>query len=128
MSTKNQVLILAERIARQLVAEQTRARVMLGFDAAVLAAHETFQLGPGRAEAFANAYNDAIEQLAQLYVDDADQHKDKHIDYAKGTRDGLIRRIVGEENFVPFDKAYGEAWIDELKRIRVMNESAKGER
>ena len=120
MSTKNQVLILAERIARQLVAEQTRARVMLGFDAAILAAHEVFQLGPGRAAAFANAYNDAIEQLAQLYVDDADKHKDKHIDYAKGTRDELIRRIVGEENFVPFDRAYGEAWIDELKRIRVM--------
>ena len=37
MSTKNSVLILAERIAKQLVAEQTQARIMLGFDAAIMA-------------------------------------------------------------------------------------------
>ncbi len=37
----------------------------------------------------------------------------------------MIRRIVGEENFVPFDKAYGDAWIDELKRIRLMNGGEK---
>lgn len=122
MSRKNQTLILAERIARQLVAEQTRARVMLGFDAAVMAAHEVFQLGPGRAAAFADAYNEAMEKLASLYVDDAEENHDRHIDYAKGTRDELMRRIVGDGNFVPFDKAYGDAWIDELKRIRVMQE------
>ena len=32
MSTKNQVLILAERIAKKLVAEQTMARLSLGLD------------------------------------------------------------------------------------------------
>jgi len=126
MGTKNQVLILAERIARKLVAEQTRARVMLGFDAAVLAAHEVFQLGPGRAAAFAQAYHEAMETLAGLYVDDAEQNHDKRIDYAKGTRDELIRRIVGEENFVEFDRAYGDAWIDELQRIRIMDAAATG--
>ena len=124
MSTKNSVLVLAERIARKLVAEQTRARVMLGFDAAIIAAHETFQMGPGRAAEFATQYHQAIEQLAQLYIDDADEHGDKHIEYAKGTRDKIIRKIVGEENFVEFDKAYGEAWVDELKRIRIMQENA----
>lgn len=125
MSRKNQTLLLAERIARQLVAEQTRARLMLGFDAAILAAHEVFQLGPGRAAAFADAYNEAMEKLASLYVDDAEENHDRHIDYAKGTRDELIRRIVGDENFVEFDRAYGEAYMDELKRIRVMKEEAQ---
>ena len=120
MSRKNQMLILAERIARELVAEQTRARVMLGFDAAILAAHEVFNMGPGRAAAFAEAYHNAMEELAGLYVDDCDQNGDKRIEYAKGKRDEAIRKIVGDDNFVEFDKAYGEAYMDELKRIRIM--------
>ena len=120
MSRKNQMLILAERIARELVAEQTRARVMLGFDAALIAAHEVFGMGPGRAAAFATAYHEAMEELAGLYVDDCDQNGDKRIEYAKSKRDEAIRKIVGEENFVEFDRAYGEAYMDELKRIRIM--------
>ena len=56
MSAKNQVLILAERISKKLVAEQTTARLALAFDAAILAAHEVFGMGPGRAAAFRDAY------------------------------------------------------------------------
>ena len=115
MARKNQMLILAERIARDLVAEQTRARLMMGFDAAIIAAHEVFQMGPGRASAFANAYNEAMEELATLYVDD-----DNSMDHAKGKRDQIIRGIVGDANFVEFDTAYTEAYKDELKRFRVM--------
>lgn len=121
MSTKNAVMVMADKIARRIVAEQTRARIMLSFDAAIIAAHEVFHMGPGRAGAFANAYNEAMEQLAGLYVDDAEQHGDKRIEYAKGKRDELILRIVGPENFVPFDVAYGAAYFDELRRIRLMN-------
>lgn len=119
MSTKNRMLLLAEQIARKLVAEQTQARIMLGFDAALIAAHEALGMGPGRAAAFSQAYHEAMEELAGLYVDDCDENGDRHLDYAKGTRDALIRRIVGDENFVPFDRAYGEAYMDELRRIRV---------
>ena len=122
MSRKNQTLILAERIARKLVAEQTQARIMLGFDAALIAAHEALGMGPGRAAAFSAAYHEAMEELAALYVDDAEQNGDKHIDYAKGKRDELIRKIVGEDNFVEFDRAYGAAYMDELRRIRVKQE------
>lgn len=121
MGKQSAVMVLANRMADKLVAEQTRARLMMGFDAAIIAAHEVFQLGPGRAAAFANAYNDAMEQLATLYVDDCEKNKDKKIDYAKGTRDTLIKKIVGPENFVSFDKAYGEAYMDELKRFRILN-------
>ena len=121
MSTKNTVMVMADKIARRIVAEQTRARIMLSFDAAIIAAHEVFHMGPGRAAAFANAYNEAMEQLAGLYVDDCDKHGDKRIEYAKGKRDELILSIVGPENFVPFDVAYGEAYFDELRRIRLMN-------
>ena len=39
--------------------------------------------------------------------------------------DDLIRSIVGEANFVPFERAYGEAYMDELRRIRLMQEESR---
>lgn len=111
-----------DRQVRRIVAEQTRARLALGFDAAIIAAHEVFGMGPGRAAAFANAYNDAMQNLADLYVSDCEENRDKQIDYAKGKRDEIIRKIVGGQNFVPFDKTYGLAQFDELRRIRVIQE------
>ena len=115
--SKNAVAGLAERIARNIVAEQTKARIMMSFDAAIIAAHEAFGMGPGRAAAYANAYNSAMNDLAELYITDAKD--DKSFEYAKAKRDELILSIVGEENFVPFDRAYGAAYVDELKRIRI---------
>lgn len=123
MSKKqSSVMVIANRMARAIVAEQTRARLQMGFDAALIAAHEVFQLGPGRAEAYQKAYNEAMEQLAELYISDCEENNDAKLDYAKGTRDALIRSIVGEKCFVPFDIAYGQAYMDELRRIRVMKE------
>ena len=105
---------------RQLVAEQTKARLCMGMDAAILAAHEVFGLGPGRAAAFRDAYLGAMEELATLFIEDADG--DVRLEYAKAKRDEAIRRIVGDELFVPFDQAYGQAYMDELKRVRIMND------
>jgi hypothetical protein len=120
MSKPSAVVRMAQAMARETIANQTRARLSIAFDAALIAAHEVLQLGPGRAAAFAQAYGDAMEELAGLYVDDCVENKDKQLDYAKGTRDRIIREIVGEANFVPFDKSYGEAVMDELKRIRII--------
>ena len=121
MSKPSAMVRMAQEMCRKLVAEQTRTRLALGFDAAILAAHEVFGMGPGRASAFANAYHEAMEQLAGLYPDDAKENLDDRIDYAKGTRDALIRKIVGEENFVPFDRFYSAGvYIDELKRVRTL--------
>lgn len=120
MSKPSAVVRMAQAMARETIANQTRARLSIAFDAALIAAHEALQLGPGRAAAFAQAYGDAMEQLAGLYIDDCEQNKDKQLDYAKGTRDRIIREIVGEANFVPFDKCYGEAVMDELRRIRII--------
>lgn len=118
MGRKNQTLILAERIAKSLVAEQTKARLSLGMDAAIIAAHEALGMGPGRAEAFRKAYCDAMDELAGMFIEDADENGDKQIEVAKYKRDLVIRKIVGEENFVPFDRSYGWAYMDELMRIR----------
>lgn len=128
MSKPSMMVRMAQEMCKQLVAEQTRTRLALGFDAAILAAHEVFGMGPGRASAFANAYHEAMEQLAGLYLDDAKENRDDRIDYAKGTRDALIRKIVGEENFVPFDSFYGAAYIDELRRVRQLQPPEENER
>lgn len=126
MSRKNTVVLIAQQTAKKIVADQTRARLMIGFDAAVIAAHETLQLGPGRAAAFANAYHEALDDLAELYLQD---YQDKEMEYGKGKRDEVIRKILGEANFVPYDRLYGGTYLDELGRIRALEtaEAAKKE-
>ena len=109
MGTKNSVMILADRIARNIVAEQTKARLSMSYDAAIMAAHEALGMGPGRAEKYRQAYVAAMEELATMFVDDAGKKPgegDPKIVYSKATRDEIIRRIVGDENFVPFDNLY----------------------
>lgn len=118
LGTKNAVAIMAERIARQIVAEQTRARIAISYDAAIFAANKALHMGPGRAAAFSDAYHEAMDWLADVFITDRDENRDKHLDYAKGKRDELMLKIVGPDNFEPFDKAYGEICMDELKRIR----------
>ena len=119
MSRKNTVVLIAQQTAKKIVADQTRVRLMIGFDAAVIAAHETLQLGPGRAAAFANAYHEALDDLAELYLQD---YQDKEMEYGKGKRDEVIRKIMGEANFVPYDRLYGGTYLDELGRIRALEQ------
>ena len=126
MSKPSATMKIANKMARAIVAEQTRARLSIAFDAALIAAHEVFQLGPGRAAAFANAYGQAMDDLATLFISDCDDNHDKQLDYAKGKRDELIRSIVGDDNFQPFDRCYGDAVMDELKRIRIMEGKDEG--
>lgn len=118
MAKKNMMLLMAQEMCKRLVAEQTKTRLALGCDAAVIAANRVFHMGPGRAAAFAQAYSEAMNELAGLFLDDARENGDAGIDYAKGKRDEIIRRIVGEENFVPFDRFYAMVYVDELQRVR----------
>ena len=120
MSKPSGWAIMAQQMAKKIVAEQTRVRLMIGFDAAVIAAHETLQLGPGRAAAFANAFHEALDDLAELYLQD---YQDKEMEYGKGKRDEVIRKILGEANFVPYDRLYGGTYLDELERIRALESS-----
>ena len=123
MSAKNQMLILAERISKKLVAEQTTARLALAGDAAILAAHAVVGMGPGRAAAFRDACMDAMEESAGMFIAAAAKktgNGDRALAFATAKRDAAICKIVGDELFVPFDRDYGSAYIDELRRIRIM--------
>ena len=44
--------------------------LQMGQDAAMIAAHDVLQLGPGRAEDFCIAYREAINDMARRVVDD----------------------------------------------------------
>ena len=80
--------------------------LQMGQDAAMIAAHDVLQLGPGRAEAFGVAYREAINSMARRVVDD--QMDDPEFVYAKAKIDEQIRAIVGPEKFAPWEERYGE--------------------
>ena len=125
MSKPSMMVRMAQETAKQIVAEQTHVRLTIGFDAALIAAHEVLQLGPGRAAAFANAYHEALDDLADLYLQDK---KDAEMAYGKGKRDEVIRKIVGDGNFVPYEKFYGDVYLDELKRVRTILKESEEEK
>jgi hypothetical protein len=47
------------------------------------------------------------------------------MEYGKGKRDQVIRKILGDANFVPYEKMYGDTYVDEFNRIRVLMEEQK---
>jgi len=123
MAKQSMMVKMAQQMCKEMIGKQTMIRLAVGFDAALIAAHEVLHLGPGRAAAFANAYHDALDDLSNLYLSEPG---DPGMDYGKGKRDEIIRKIVGEENFVSYDNFYGATYLDELKRIRVLEEERMG--
>lgn len=117
MGRKNAAMVLAERMAENIVASQVHARLQISADAACIAANETFNMGPKRAPEFCRNFIDALNWLSGLYVDDCDSNKDKQIEYAKGKRDEVMKKFMGDA-FSSFDDAYGNVYFDEGKRIR----------
>ena len=69
-------------------------------DAALIAANDVLQLGPGRAKEFADAYSQALTEIANMAVDDT-----KDLEYSKAKLDERLKQICGE-NFVPWEGRY----------------------
>ena len=80
--------------------------LQMGQDAAMIAAHDVLQLGPGRAEDFCIAYREAINDMACRVVDD--RIDDPEFVYGKSKVDEQIRAIVGPKKFAPWEVRYGE--------------------
>lgn len=79
--------------------------MQMGQDAAMIAAHDVLQLGPGRAQDFCVAYIDAMNSMARMVAEDSKD--DKEFVYAKAKIDEQIRAIVGPENFKPWEERFG---------------------
>lgn len=80
--------------------------MQMGQDVAMIAAHETLGMGPGRAKRFCEAYIETMNNMARFMVED--QKDDAEFVYAKTKIDEQIRAIAGPENFAPWEERYGD--------------------
>lgn len=78
--------------------------MQMGEDAGMMAAHEVLGMGPGRAPEYAASYREHLNEMARIVCED--QKDDEQFWYAKHWRDERIKRIVGEENFAPWEECY----------------------
>lgn len=72
-------------------------------DAAVFAASDVFQLGPGRAGKFIEAIGRYTNEIAALLVEDA--KADQEYIYTREKVDARLKQICGD-NFVPWEERY----------------------
>ena len=74
-------------------------------DAAMIAANEVLQMGPGRAKEFALAFTEAVNDIGTMMFED--QMDDPEFVYTKARVDRRLKEICGE-NFVPWEERYGQ--------------------
>lgn len=79
--------------------------LQLAQDAAMIAANEVLQMGPGRAPDFAAVMRDTVNEIADVML--ADQKDDEKFSYTRGVVDRRLKKICGE-NFVPWEERYGQ--------------------
>ena len=79
--------------------------LQLAQDAAMIAANEVLQMGPGRAPDFAAVMRDTVNEIADVML--ADQKDDEKFAYTRGVVDRRLKKICGE-HFVPWEERYGQ--------------------
>lgn len=72
-------------------------------DAAVLAAHDVFQLGPGRAAKFLAAIRKYTNEIASMLVEDG--KTDRDYIYTREKVDARLKQICGDK-FIPWEERY----------------------
>lgn len=80
--------------------------MQMGMDAGMIAANEVLSLGPSRAVAFHSAYIKAINEISRLLTKDGKDDPD--LVYSTDVVDRRLKKIVGTENFTPWDERYGQ--------------------
>lgn len=79
--------------------------LQLAQDAAMIAANEVLQMGPGRAPDFANKMRGVVNEIADVML--ADQKDDEKFAYTRGVVDRRLKKICGD-HFVPWEERYGQ--------------------
>ena len=82
-----------------------RMTLQLAQDAAMIAANEVLQMGPGRSLDFANKMREVVNEIADVMP--ADQKDDEKFAYTRGVVDRRLKKICGE-HFVPWEERYGQ--------------------
>ena len=83
--------------AKARLNRELQIHVQIAMDAAMIAANEVFQCGPGRAEAFAEAYQGRYLDIIKAFEDDAV--------YAYEIIDRRLKPICGDK-FTPWQTRY----------------------
>lgn len=86
-------------VNRQL-SESRSIHTQMCLDAAMIAANEVFNMGPSRAEAFCNAFSDALVSIALMTVSDTPD-----MEYTKAKLDQRLKQICGDK-FQPWEERY----------------------
>lgn len=79
--------------------------LQIGQDAGCFAANEVFKMGPGRAPDFCVAYREKVNEIVSRIFED--QKDDNDFVYSKTKIDEGLEKIVGKENFAPYEERYG---------------------
>lgn len=79
--------------------------LQLAQDAAMIAANEVLQMGPGRAPEFASKMREVVNEIADVML--TDQKDDEKFVYTRGVVDRRLKKICGE-HFVPWEERYGQ--------------------
>lgn len=82
-----------------------RMTLQIAQDAAMIAANEVLQMGPGRAPDFAAVMRDTVNEIADVML--ADQKDDKDYIYTRGVVDRKLKKICGDK-FQPWEVRYGQ--------------------
>lgn len=72
-------------------------------DAALMAADDVFDVNAYSAEKFHKAHIEYMNKIAHMVVV---EDEDPEMEWTKATVDRRLLQIVGEDNFVPWDKRY----------------------
>jgi hypothetical protein len=97
---KNAYAAYIQRTVYQQVVQARATHTQMCLDAALIAANDVLQLGPGRAKEFADAYSQALTEIANMAVDDT-----RDLEYSKAKLDERLKQICGE-HFVPWEGRY----------------------
>lgn len=83
----------------------------MAVDAALLAAHEVFGLGPGRAKKFYDTVRDELTDIFMMIMED--KKTDRELNYTFSVINRKIQQIMGDD------------YIDEKKRYEPLTEKEK---
>lgn len=79
--------------------------MQIGQDAGCMAANDTLGMGQGRAPDYCVSYRDYVNEIVKLVFED--QKDDEDFVYAKAKIDERLLKIVGKDNFAPYEVRYG---------------------
>ena len=102
---KAEIALKMELKYATLYQAKMRMTLQLAQDAAMIAANEVLQMGPGRAPEFAAVMRDTVNDIGTMMFED--QQDDKEFVYTKARVDRRLKEICGE-NFQPWEERYGQ--------------------